>query len=205
LKNRKLKHFSYPVVANYRHDTSFNGKSIEHVNLLMGRRHKAKEEALTVIEMMINGGASMVFHGMDENDVKRIMQYPFNMFASDASIREWGVGVPHPRGYGTNARVLSKYVRDENVLSLEEAVRRMTSLPAQKFQLEDRGLLREGMAADIVIFDPNKVKDNATYDQPHQYASGIEFVWVNGQLVVREGQHTGVRSGKALRGTGFQK
>lgn len=205
LKKRKLKHFSYPVVANYRHDTSFNGKSIEQINLLMGRRHKAKEEALSIINMMINGGASMVFHGMAEEDVKRIMQYPFNMFASDASIREWGVGVPHPRGYGTNARVLGKYVREENVLSLEEAIRRMTSLPAQKFQLEDRGLLREGMAADIVIFDPSVIRDQATYDQPHQYAAGIEFVWVNGQLVLRDGRHTGIRSGKSLRGKGFQK
>jgi N-acyl-D-amino-acid deacylase len=205
LKKRKLKHFSYPVVANYSFDTSFNGKSIESVNLQMGRRHKAKVEAQTVIDMMMNGGASMVFHGMAETDVKRIMQYPFNMFASDASIRAWGVGVPHPRGYGTNARVLGKYVREEKVISLEEAVRRMTSLPAQKFQLNDRGLLREGMAADIVIFDPAVIRDAATYEQPHQFAIGMQFVWVNGQLVLREGKHTGVRSGKALKGPGVQK
>jgi N-acyl-D-amino-acid deacylase len=204
LKKRKLKHFSYPVVANYRFDTTLNGKSIEQVNLVKGRKHKASAEAETVIEMMINGGAQMVFHGMGEADVKRIMQYPFNMFASDAGIRAFGSGVPHPRGYGTNARVLAKYVREEKVLTLEEAIRRMTSLPAQKFQLKDRGLLKEGMAADIVIFDAATVKDHSTFEQPHQYSTGFQFVIVNGQVVVEDGKHNGTRSGKALKGPGFQ-
>lgn len=204
LKKRKLKHFSYPVVANYRFDTTLNGKSIEQVNLVKGRKHKASAEAETVIEMMINGGAQMVFHGMGEADVKRIMQYPFNMFASDAGIRAFGSGVPHPRGYGTNARVLAKYVREEKVLTLEEAIRRMTSLPAQKFQLKDRGLLKEGMAADIVIFDAATVKDHSTFEQPHQYSTGFQFVIVNGQVVVDDGTHNGTRSGKALKGPGFQ-
>ncbi|RXK60810.1 D-aminoacylase [Lacibacter luteus] len=203
LKKRRLKHFSYPVVANYRFDTTLNGKSIEEVNLIKGKKHKASAEAETVIEMMLNGGAQMVFHGMSEPDVKRIMQYPYNMFASDAGIRAFGSGVPHPRGYGTNARVLSKYVREENVLTLEEAVRRMTSLPAQKFQLKDRGLLKEGMAADIIIFDATTVKDNSTFDQPHQYTTGFKFVLVNGQLVVDEGKHNGTRSGVALKGPGY--
>lgn len=203
LKKRKLKHFSYPVVAYYRFDTTLNGKSIEQVNLIKGRKHKAKAEAETVLEMMINGGASMVFHGMSEPDVKRIMQYPFNMFASDASIRIFGSGVPHPRGYGTNARVLGKYVREEKVLSLEEAIRRMTSLPAQKFQLKDRGLLREGMAADIVVFDPATVRDLSTYEQPHQYATGITHVLVNGKLTLENGRHTGVRNGVTLKGPGY--
>lgn len=203
LKKRKLKHFSYPVVANYRFDTTLNGKSIEQVNLLKGKKHKASAEAETVIEMMINGGAQMVFHGISEPDVKRIMQYPFNMFASDAGIRAFGSGVPHPRGYGTNARVLGKYVREENVLTLEEAIRRMTSLPAQKFQLKDRGLLKEGMAADIVIFDAASVKDNSTFDQPHQYSTGFQFILVNGEVVVENAKHTGTRSGRSLKGPGY--
>lgn len=203
LKKRKLKHFSYPVVAYYRFDTTLNGKSIEQVNLIKGRKHKAKAEAETVIEMMINGGASMVFHGMSEPDVKRIMQYPFNMFASDASIRIFGAGVPHPRGYGTNARVLGKYVREEKVISLEEAIRRMTSLPAQKFQLKDRGLLREGMAADIVVFDPATVQDLSTFEQPHQYSTGFSFVLVNGKLTLENGKHNGVRGGVTLKGPGY--
>jgi N-acyl-D-amino-acid deacylase len=198
LKKRKLKHFSYAVVANHTADTSYNGKSIEQINLMKGRKHKAKEEALTVIDLMINGGASAVFHGMSEEDVKRIMQYPFNMFASDASIRVLNAGVPHPRGYGTNARVLSKYVREEKVISLEEAIRRMTSLPAQKFRLKDRGLLKEGMAADIVIFNADEVKDVSTFEKPHAYSKGFHYVIVNGVITVENEKHNGSRAGKAL-------
>jgi N-acyl-D-amino-acid deacylase len=202
LKKRKLKHYSYAVVAFFKADTSLNGKSIEQINQLKGRKHKAKEEAATILEMMLQGGAGMVFHGMSEEDVRRIMQYPFNMFASDASIREFGAGAPHPRGYGTNARVLAKYVRNENIISLEEAIRRMTSLPAQKFQLKDRGLLKEGMAADIVIFDAATVEDLSTFEKPHQFSKGFLQVLVNGEVVVEKGKHTGVRSGQTLRGPG---
>jgi len=204
LKKRKLKHLSYAVIAYYAPDTSYNGKSIEEINTMMGRKHKAKEEAQTVIDIMKKGGASAVFHGMGEEDIKRIMKYPFNMFASDATIRVLNAGMPHPRGYGTNARVLSKYVREEKVISLEEAIRRMTSLPAQKFQLSDRGLLKTGFAADIVIFDENEVKDLSTFDKPHAYSKGFHYVIVNGQLTVENEKHTGVRSGKALFGPGKQ-
>jgi len=202
LKNRKLKHLSYAVVAYYKADTTLNGKSIEAINLLKGRKHKAKEEAETVMEMMMQGGASMVFHGMSEKDVQQIMKYPFNMFASDASIRAFGEGAPHPRGYGTNARVLGKYVREEKIISLEEAVRRMTSLPAQKFQLKNIGMIKEGMNADIVIFDEATVTDKSSFEAPHQYSVGFKFVLVNGKLVVENGKHTGVRSGKAQYGLG---
>jgi len=205
LKKRKLKHFSYAVVAYYSPDTTYNGKSIEQINLMKGRKHKVKEEALTIIDIMMNGGASAVFHGMGEEDVKRIMQYPFNMFASDASIRRLGLGMPHPRGYGTNARVLAKYVREEKVLSLEEAIRRMTSLPAQKFQLKDRGLLRDGYAADIVIFDEKEVKDVSTFEKPHAYSKGFHYVIVNGVLTVDNEKHLGARAGQALYGQGVIK
>jgi N-acyl-D-amino-acid deacylase len=199
LKKRKLKHFSYAVVAYYAPDTTFNGKSIEQINQMMGRKHKAKFEAETVIDIMMKGGASAVFHGMGEEDVKRIMQYPFNMFASDATIRVLNAGMPHPRGYGTNARVLGKYVREQKVLTLEEAIRRMTSLPAQKFQLHDRGLLREGFAADIVVFNENEVNDMATFDKPHAYSTGFRYVLVNGIMTVENGKHTGARAGMALK------
>ncbi|MBI3139074.1 MAG: D-aminoacylase [Sphingobacteriales bacterium] len=204
LKKRKLKHLSYAVIAYYAPDTTYNGKSIEQVNLLMGRKHKAKSEAQTVIDIMMKGGASAVFHGMGEEDVQRIMRYPFNMFASDATIRVLNTGMPHPRGYGTNARVLSKYVREEKVISLEEAVRRMTSLPAQKFQLKNRGLLKEGYAADIVIFDENEVQDLSTFGKPHAYSKGFHFVIVNGVLTVDHEKHNGARAGKALYGPGVQ-
>jgi N-acyl-D-amino-acid deacylase len=202
LKKRKLKHFSYAVVAYFQPDTTYNGKSIEQINLMKGRKHRAKYEAETVIDLVMKGGASAVFHGMSEEDIKRIMQYPFNMFASDASIRIFGAGIPHPRGYGTNARVLAEYVRDQKVISLEEAIRRMTSLPAQKFQLHDRGLLKEGMAADIVIFDEKQVQDVSTYENPHAYSKGFHYVIVNGILTVDNEKHFGIRAGRALYGPG---
>ena len=202
LKKRKLKHFSYAVVAYYSPDTTYNGKSIEQINRMMGRKHKRKYEAETIVDIMMNGGASAVFHGMSEQDVKRIMQYPFNMFASDATIRTFGFGMPHPRGYGTNARVMAEYVRDQKIISLEEAIRRMTSLPAQKFQLKDRGLLREGYAADIVIFDEKEVQDVSTYDRPHAYSKGFHYVIVNGVLTVDNETHNGARAGHALYGPG---
>ena len=126
------------------------------------------------------------------------MQYPFNMFASDATIRVLNAGMPHPRGYGTNARVLAKYVREEKVISLEEAIRRMTSLPAQKFQLKDRGILKEGMAADIIIFNEKEVRDVSTFEKPHAYSAGFHFVIVNGILTVENEKHLGTRAGKAL-------
>jgi N-acyl-D-amino-acid deacylase len=199
LHKRRLKHFSYAVVAYYKPDTTLNGKSIEEINTLWKRKHNGREEAQTVIDMELKGGAGMVFHGMSEEDVKNIMQYPFNMFASDASIRLFNVGSPHPRGYGTNARVLGKYVREEHVLSLEEAIRRMTSLPAQKFHFNNRGLLRGGYAADIVVFDAGTVKDLSTYDKPHQYSTGFKYVLVNGKITWKDGRHTGVRNGQVLR------
>jgi N-acyl-D-amino-acid deacylase len=205
LKKRRLKHFSYAVVAYYAPDTAYNGKSIEQINLMKGRKHRKKYEAETIIDIMMHGGAGAIFHGMSEEDIKRIMKYPFNMFASDASIRVLGAGVPHPRGYGTNARVLAEYVRDQHVISLEESIRRMTSLPAQKFQLKDRGLLREGYAADVIIFDENTVQDLSTYDHPHVYSRGFKYVIVNGVLTVENEKHLGVRAGHALYGPGVSK
>lgn len=199
LKRRKLKHFSYAVVAYYKPDTTLNGKSIEEINTLMQRKHNAATEAQTVIDMLLKADAGMVFHGMSEEDVKYIMQYPYNMFACDASIRLFNVGSPHPRGYGTNARILGKYVREEKVLSLEEAIRRMTSLPAQKFHFTNRGLLREGFAADIVMFDENTVKDLSTFEKPHQYSTGFKYVLVNGKITWDDGKQTDARNGMVLR------
>ena len=199
LKNRGLKHLNYAVVAYFKADTTYNGKSIEAINLMKGRKHKVKYEAEIVMDIQSAGGASAVFHGMGESDVQRIMKYPFNMIASDATIRVLNEGMPHPRGYGTNARVLGKYVREEKTISLEEAIRRMTSLPAQKFNLKDRGLLRIGMAADIVVFDDKKVQDLSTFEKPHAYSTGFEFVVVNGVLTVDQGKHNRARAGQALR------
>jgi N-acyl-D-amino-acid deacylase len=202
LKQRGLKHLSYAVVASFRADPSYNGKSIEQINLMLGNKHTIKKEAQVVMDIVSRGGASAVFHGMGEEDVTRIMQYPFNMIASDATIRIMNEGVPHPRGYGTNARVLSRYVREKRVITLEEAIRRMTSLPAQKFQLSNRGLLKPGYAADIVIFDENQVQDISTFEKPHAYSVGFHYVIVNGKLTVDNQVHNGTRAGMALYGPG---
>jgi N-acyl-D-amino-acid deacylase len=122
------------------------------------------------------------------------------MVGADAGVPTPGKGMPHPRAYGTNARVLGKYVRDEKIITMEEAIRRMTSLAAQKFQLKNRGLLKEGYAADIVIFNEAEVNDKATFENPHQYSVGFKYMLVNGQLIMDNGIHTGVRSGVSLKG-----
>lgn len=203
LKKKKLKNYDYALVARYAPDTTFNGKTISQINVLKGRKAKPMEEAETILEMVeaVNR-TQMVYFSMDEKDLVRIMQYPFNMFASDAGIARFGAGMPHPRAYGTNARVLGRYVRDQKVIRLEEAIRRMTSLPAQKFKLRDRGLLLPGMAADVVVFDEATVSDAAEFVNPHAYSKGFAYVLVNGEVTVSEGKHTGVRNGKTLMGQG---
>ncbi|TGE10480.1 N-acyl-D-amino-acid deacylase family protein [Hymenobacter fodinae] len=202
LKRRGLKHFSYAVVASFPPDTSYQGLNIEEINRRRKRPHTARAEAATILELVLQHDAGMVFHGMSEPDVQQIMRYPQNMVASDASIRVWQQGMPHPRGYGSNARVLGHYVRELRVLTLEDAIRRMTSLPAQTMGFTDRGLLRPGYAADIVVFDPATVQDRSTFTQPHQYSVGMKYVLVNGRLTVQEGKHTGVRNGQILYGAG---
>jgi N-acyl-D-amino-acid deacylase len=205
LSSYKFPNYSYAVVANYPSDTSLNGKNITEINKLMGRKAKAKFEAETIMDMVEKGGAQMVYNSMNEVDVKNIMKYPFSMFGADAGVRVLGQGMPHPRGYGTNARVLGKYVRDEKVISLEDAIRRMTSLAAQKFGLNNRGLLLPNYAADIVIFSEAEVNDRATFQKPHAYSTGFKYVLVNGELVVENEKHLGTRSGKALYGQGYSE
>ena len=202
LKRKKFKDFSYALVARYSADTTLNGKNISEITRLKGRKARPANEVETILEMVSAGGAQMVYFSMSEEDLKRIMQYPFNMFASDAGIAIYGKDSPHPRTYGTNARVLGHYVRGLNVIRLEEAIRRMTSLPAQKFQLRDRGLLRAGMAADVVVFNEHTVSDKSTFTLPHAYSSGFELVVVNGVITMAHGKHTGARNGQLLKGPG---
>jgi N-acyl-D-amino-acid deacylase len=130
------------------------------------------------------------------------MQYPFTMIARDAGVPEMGKGAPHPRAYGSCSRVLAHYVHDLGVVSLEDAIRKMTSLPAQRFQLRDRGLLQEGKAADIVLFDPEKIKSPSTFESPHAYTEGMEYVIVNGKPAVEKGKYNGERPGQILKGQG---
>jgi N-acyl-D-amino-acid deacylase len=205
LKSKKLKNYSYAVVANFNPDSTYNGKSISQINVMKGRKEKAAQEAETILEMIVHGRVQMVFFSMHENDLKTIMKYPFNMFASDAGVVMPGPTMPHPKAFGTNARVLAKYVREEKIITLEEAIRRMTSLPARKFQLRDRGILQEGMAADIVVFDEKNVKDISTFTTPHAYSVGFSTVIVNGKVVVSEGKHTGLRPGHVLKGPAYKQ
>jgi N-acyl-D-amino-acid deacylase len=140
---------------------------------------------------------------MSKEDVRFVMQVPWVSIASDGSALNLAApGKPHPRSFGTNVRVLGKYVRDENVLRLEDAVRKMTSLPAQTLRLKDRGLLKEGYWADVVVFDPTTVSDPATYENPQQCAKGVPLVLVNGTVVINHGNHTGARPGKVIYGPG---
>lgn len=209
---QEMKHFireragrnrlDYAIVARCRWDSTREGKSIAEINQRLQRKANLDNEIQTVLDMMLKGGAAMIYHSMYEDDVVRIMQYPNAMIASDAGVTEFGRGAPHPRAYGTNARVLARYVREKKILRLEEAIRKMTSLPAQRFGLHERGLLRVGMAADIVVFDPARVRDRATFDQPHAYAEGFRYVLVNGEVTIEGGKHTGVKAGEILFGPG---
>jgi N-acyl-D-amino-acid deacylase len=190
----------YVVVAQCTWDRTLEGKSVAQINRERRRRPRLEDEIQTVLDVVAGGPASAVYHSMDERDVERILRHPHTMVASDGGVQEPDVGVPHPRSYGTNARVLARFVRDKNLLRLEEAVRRMTSLPAQRFGLHDRGLLRPGHSADIVVFDEHAVADRATFEKPHAYAEGFSHVLVAGEVVWQEGRHTGRRPGKILFG-----
>ncbi len=199
LRRRGHPDYSFATVARFEADPALEGKTISEINRLRGRDQNLANEILTVLEMVNQGGASMVYHNMSAEDVERILRYPNTAVASDGGTIVYGEGKPHPRSYGTNARVLARFVRERGLLTLEDAVRRMTSLPARTFGFRDRGLLVEGFAADLVLFDPELVEDRATFEEPHQYSSGFELVLVNGQAVVENGKITGARPGKILR------
>ncbi|HSK31787.1 MAG TPA: D-aminoacylase, partial [Candidatus Limnocylindria bacterium] len=169
LKKKKFKDYSFAYVASFRSNPEFNGRNIAEITQMVKGNKKLDSQIEQIFDMYDKGGAQMVYQVMSEDDVKAIMREPFTMIASDSGVRQFGSGVPHPRGYGNNARVLGRYVRELKIVSLEDAIRKMTSLPAQTFNLRDRGQIREGFAADIVIFDPATVTDKATFEQPHQY------------------------------------
>ncbi|HKR58518.1 MAG TPA: D-aminoacylase [Pyrinomonadaceae bacterium] len=202
LKRSGFKDYAYAMVARYDPDASFNGRSIAEITKQVSGKNDVAHQIDQIITMYEAGGASMVYHSMNEDDVERIMREPFTMIASDSGVRELDESVPHPRGYGNNVRVLGHYVRELKLLSLEDAIRKMTSLPAQTFGFRDRGLIREGFAADLVIFDDKTVGDRATFQQPHQYPTGVTQVIVNGELVVTGNSVTTARPGMAIRGSG---
>jgi N-acyl-D-amino-acid deacylase len=198
LAERGLPDLSFAVVASSKSDPALNGLSMKQIALRRKGSESADAQFEAAREMMLGGGASMVYHFMSDDDVDRIMKHPHVAIASDSSLLTMGEGVPHPRGYGNNARVLGEYVRVRHVIPIEEAIRKMTSLPAAQFHFAQRGLVKEGYAADLVVFDPAAVGDRATFEQPHAYASGIPYVFVNGVAVVSKGEQTGARPGTVL-------
>lgn len=191
--------YSYAVIASYAHDRSLNGLNVREAAKKVRGSASLNSQIELILDIQANGGASGIFHGISEPDLQAFLQHPNTMFASDSGVRKFQEGVPHPRGYGNSARVLARYVRELKLLRLEEAVRRMTSLPATTFRFKDRGVLREGAWADLVVLDPATVQDRATFESPHQFATGFAWVLVNGVPVVKADQHTGARPGQALR------
>lgn len=188
------------VLASCPFDGALAGKSLADLARARGWTPDAEHAAEIAIELQSKGGCSAIYHAISEEDVERILAFRWTMVASDGGVVAPGEGVPHPRNYGTFARVLGRYVRERNLMPLEEAVWKMTGLPAQRFGLWDRGLVRPGLRADLVLFNPETVADRADFRNPHQYAVGIEAVWVNGVCEMEAGRLTGARGGEALRG-----
>ena len=176
------------------------GKTLHDWLVMEDIEPTVENAAEKIIEAQIKGGGSAIYHVMNEEDVVRIMQHPMTMIGSDGTLSSPGNGHPHPRSYGTFPRILGKYVREEKVFSLETAIHKMTGLSAKRLGLDDRGLIKNGFYADLVVFDPERIADRATFDDPHQYPQGIEYVVVNGMLAVEKGELTGKFGGKILRG-----
>jgi len=196
---RITRDWSTVMVVHANNHPQYSGRTMAEIAEAEG-----KDPHDAMMDLLLDEDAQVpaVMFGMDEEDVRRVMRSPYGMVGSDGrAVSPEGIlgkGKPHPRYYGTFPRVLGHYVR-EGVIPLQEAVRKMTSAPAQRLGMRDRGLLREGFKADITVFDPDRVKDEATFTDPHRYASGIPYVIVNGRVVIDRGEHTGALPGKALR------
>ena len=178
---------------------ALEGQTLHDWAAMKGMEPTPENGAELVIEAIQKGGASCIYHVLDEKDVERIMKHPMTMVGSDGRLTEPGAGHPHPRWYGAFPRVLGYYARDREVLKLEEAVRKMTSLSAKRIGLKDRGLVKEGFFADLVVFDPKTIIDKSTFQKPHQYPEGIKHVFVNGEAAIAGGEFRGLRAGRVLR------
>jgi len=202
---RRINKLETIYIASSRKFPEFEGKNLQEILISKGQTPTVNNAADLIIDIEKNGGASAVFFQMDEKDVENLMRLPYTMHASDGEIEVFGRGAPHPRNYGTFPRVFARYVREKKILPLEEAVRKMTSLPAQTLRLRERGLVKEGMYADITIFDENAFEDKATFAEPHQFSQGLKYVIVNGELVVENGKYNSRRPGVIIYGKGKDK
>jgi N-acyl-D-aspartate/D-glutamate deacylase len=181
------------VISRFRPDPAIEGKSL--ADLAAAARKTADE---VVLDLMAHGDASLVSFNMNERDIEHIMRQSYTMTSTDGDLVPMGVGKPHPRAYGAFPRKLAVYARDRGVVELPFAIRSMTSLPATVFGMKDRGLLRPGAWADVVVFDPGKVRDAATYLEPHQLAQGMVYILVNGELALDAGRATGKLAGRVI-------
>ena len=186
-------------------NSSLAGQRLDDVAVTRGKSRSVEEAADTALWLVENGDCGGIYFAISEEDIQRVLKHPASMVASDGQVVLFGRASPHPRSYGTFARVLGRYVRELKVLALEEAIRKMTSYPAQRIGLSDRGLLRAGMKANLVIFDPEAVRDMSTFEQPHQYAQGVTTVLINGQVVFENGMMTAARPGQVPAWTRYAR
>ncbi len=192
------------ALANCPHDTSLNGLNLTQVLRKQERQVSVANAADLVMELVEAGNCSAVFHAINEDDVKRIMRHPATMIASDGGVEAPTGRVPHPRNYGTFARVLGYYVREQETIPLHTAIHKMTMLPADRIGLDHLGRLEPGAIADVAVFDPQTVIDKATFENPHQYAEGLHHVFVMGEAVLLNGKMTGARPGRVLRSGAYR-
>ena len=196
------------ILVGFKNDSLkyLTGKTLTEVAKMRG---KSPEE--TAIDLVIQDGSRVgtVYFLMTEENIKKQIKLPYMSFGSDAGTMSpegvFSKSSTHPRAFGNFARLLGKYVREENVISLEEAIYKLTGLPASNLKIENRGQLKNGYFADIVVFDPNEISDHATFENPMQYATGVEHVWVNGTYVLENGKHTGAYGGRFVKGPGYEK
>jgi len=181
--------------------TSARGENRKYGGMRMDdiARDKGTDPYDETVAMMLSGGADTVCFGMSEENTKRILAHPLCMICTDGSAQAKGAGIVHPRNFGAFARVLGQYTRDEKICDLQDAIHKMTGLPAGKIGLKKRGILKKGNYADIVIFDPKTVNDTATYQNPKEYPTGISHIIINGKIAVENGEHTGALAGQVLR------
>ncbi|MDP4819364.1 MAG: amidohydrolase family protein, partial [Saprospiraceae bacterium] len=181
-------------------DPAFKGKTLEDYALHLGKPLNLETTIDLLLDIETQGGFYGIFHAMSEDDLRNFIRHPLTMFDSDADLVVFGAEHPHPRCYGAFPRVIEKYVKEEGLLTLEEAVRRMTTLPAQKIGQAKRGSIQTGYFADLALLDVQNIRDNASYTDPHHYPSGVEYVFVNGVLVLKKGEMTGQTPGMWLKG-----
>jgi len=191
--------YSYAVIASCPSDRSLAGKTVPQAAKLKRGNDSLEDQIELILQVQRDGGASAIFHGIHEDDLRVFLQHPLTMIASDGGPKDLRDAVTHPRSFGNNARVLGQYVRVLKLLTLEEAIRKMTSLPAQTFRLKDRGVLKPGAWADVVVFNPDTVADKSTFDDPIHFSEGFSQVLVRGVPVLRDGEMTGQTPGGSLK------